>query len=106
MPFVALSGMDEKEVVPGFHGKFVHGDNVTTAFWRVEAGAVLPEHAHPHEQVSAVTSGVLEMTMDGETRQLEAGTVAMIPANVKHSGKALTDCTILDVFYPVREDYR
>ncbi len=106
MPFVELSGIQEKEVVSGFHGKFVHGDNVTTTFWRIEAGAELPEHAHPHEQVSVVTSGKFEMTLEGETRQLEAGTVAVIPSNVKHSGRALTDCTILDVFYPVREDYR
>ena len=106
MPFVDLSGLNEREVVPGFHGKFVHSDNMTTSFWRIEAGATLPEHAHPHEQVSVVTSGKFEMTLNGEKRQLEAGTVAVIPSNVKHSGKALTDCTIMDVFYPVREDYR
>ena len=106
MPFVALSGMDEREVVAGFHGKFVHSENMTTSFWRIEAGSTLPEHAHPHEQVSVVTSGKFEMMLDGETRQLEPGMVAVIPSNVKHSGTALTDCTIMDVFYPVREDYR
>ncbi len=46
------------------------------------------------------------MTLDGEVRQLEAGTVAVIPSNVKHSGLALSDCKITDVFYPVREDYK
>ena len=106
MPFVELSGLNEREVVSGFHGKFVHSDNMTTSFWRIEAGSELPEHAHPHEQVSVVTSGKFEMTLNGEKRQLAAGTVAVIPSNVKHSGKALTDCTIMDVFYPVREDYR
>lgn len=106
MPFVDLSDMSEKEVVPGFHGKFVHGDNMTTAFWRIEKGAEVPEHAHPHEQMSVVTSGKFEMTLDGEMRKLAAGTVVVIPSNVTHSGVALTDCTILDVFYPVREDYR
>ncbi len=106
MAFVELSTINEKEIVPGFHGKFVHGDNVTTVFWRIEAGAELPEHAHPHEQVSVLTSGKFEMTLDGETRQLEEGTVAVIPSNVPHSGVAITDCTIMDVFYPVRDDYR
>lgn len=106
MPFVDLSTLDEREVVDGFHGKFVHSENMTTSFWRIEAGAALPEHAHPHEQVSVVLEGKFEMTLDGEKRQLERGQVAVIPSNVKHSGVALTDCMILDVFYPVREDYR
>ena len=106
MPFVDLSTLEEKEVVSGFHGKFVHSENMTTTFWRIEAGAALPEHAHPNEQVSVVVAGKFEMTLDGETLQLEKGKVAVIPANVKHSGRALTDCEIMDVFYPVREDYR
>ena len=79
---------------------------MTTSFWRIEAGAALPEHAHPNEQVSVVVAGEFEMTLDGERLQLEKGKVAVIPANVKHSGRALTDCEIMDVFYPVREDYR
>ena len=106
MPFVDLSTLSEKEVVSGFHGKFVHSENMTTSFWRIEAGAALPEHAHPNEQVSVVVAGKFEMTLDGETRQLEKGKVAVIPANVKHSGRALTDCEIMDTFYPGREDYK
>ena len=106
MPFVDLSTLSEKEVVSGFHGKFVHSENMTTSFWRIEAGAALPEHAHVNEQVSVVVAGKFEMTLDGETLQLEKGKVAVIPANVKHSGRALTDCEIMDVFYPVRDDYR
>ena len=106
MPFVDLSTLSEKEVVSGFHGKFVHSENMTTSFWRIEAGAALPEHAHPNEQISVVVAGNFEMTLDGETLLLEKGKVALIPANVKHSGRALTDCEIMDVFYPVREDYR
>jgi len=31
--------------------------------------------------------------------------VVLIPSDAKHSGKALTDCTIIDIFNPVREDY-
>ena len=106
MPFVDLSELTEREVVPGFHGKFVHSENMTTSFWRIEAGAELPEHTHPHEQVSVVVEGKFEMTLAGEKLQLENGKVAVIPSNVPHSGKALTNCTIIDVFYPVREEYR
>lgn len=38
------------------------------------------------------------MTLQGETKVLKAGDVAIIPFNEIHSGKALTDCQLLDVF--------
>ena len=106
MSFIALSTLDEREIVSGFYGKFVHGERMTASFWRIKAGAELPEHAHPHEQISAVLSGKFEMTLAGETQILEAGTIAMIPSEVKHSGRAITDCEIMDTFAPVREEYR
>ena len=66
----------------------------------------MPEHNHPHEQVANVLDGRFELTIDGETRVLESGMVAIIPPNAVHSGRAISDCRILDVFYPIREDYR
>ena len=35
-----------------------------------------------------------------------AGDVLVIPGDAKHSGRAHTGCRILDVFSPVREEYR
>jgi quercetin dioxygenase-like cupin family protein len=106
MPFIELSTIEEREVVPGFYGKFATSENMTASFWRIEAGAALPEHTHPHEQISVVVSGQFEMVLDGETRLLEKGKIALIPSNVKHSGLAITDCEIMDVFYPVGEEYK
>ena len=34
------------------------------------------------------------------------GEVAVIPSGAVHSGRALTQCRFLDVFHPVREDYK
>ncbi len=50
--------------------------------------------------------GSFELTVAGETQVLEPGSVAVIPGNAPHSGKALTECRILDVFQPPRDDYR
>ena len=101
-----LTDLAEKEVLPGFRAKFVHSANVTVSYWDVKAGATLPEHAHPHEQISNMLEGEFEMIVDGEQQILKANMVAVISSNVRHSGTALTDCKIIDVFYPVREDYR
>ena len=46
------------------------------------------------------------MTIDGLTERMHAGTVAVVPSNAVHSGRALSRCRFVDVFQPVREDYR
>lgn len=106
MPFIDLDQIEAKEIVPGYRAVFVHSDNMTLAYWTVEAGAGLPEHSHPHEQVTNVIEGTFEFTMERQTKRLEPGAVVVIPSNVVHSGKAITDCRILDAFHPVREDYK
>jgi quercetin dioxygenase-like cupin family protein len=101
-----LSDAPAREVMPGFHGRFVHSERMTLAYWEIDAGAVLQRHAHPHEQVAHVLEGTFEMTVGGVTHRLEVGDVAVVPPDAPHSGSALTRCRIVDVFCPVREDYR
>ena len=37
-----------KEIIPGFKGKFVHGKNMTLAFWKVKKGSkIFLEAANP-----------------------------------------------------------
>ena len=100
-----LEEINPTEKIPGFHGRFVHMENFTLAYWQVKAGSVLPEHSHVNEQSSQVTKGKFELTIDGQTEIYEPGQVATIPANVVHSGKAITDCEITDVFSPARPEY-
>ena len=106
MGFLTLNDLEEREIVPGFRAKFVHSDNMTLAYWEVDKDAALPEHSHPHEQITNVLEGRFELTVDGEPRILEPGMVEVIPGEVPHGGKALTHCRILDVFHPSRDDYR
>jgi len=106
MPFLELSQIDQREMLPGCHARFVHGDNMTVSYWNLDKGAVIPEHAHRHEQVTSLIEGEMELTLDGECKLLPPGSVVAIPSNGKHGVKALTQCYVIDVFYPVREDYR
>jgi len=106
MSFINIEKIKSLELVTGFPARFVHTDNLTMAFFSPKAGAVLPLHSHEHEQISNVLSGEFELTIDGVTRLLKPGVVARIPSHARHSGRAITDCELLDIFHPVREDYR
>jgi quercetin dioxygenase-like cupin family protein len=101
-----LNDMDSRERVPGFHARMVHSEHMTFSIWDVEAEAVLSEHSHPNEQISTVLEGTFELTVGGDTKSLQPGMVVVIPSDVPHSGRALTPCKMLDVFHPVREDFR
>jgi len=106
MVTMCLSDLKEKEVVPGYKAKFIHSDNVSIVYWHIDAGAIMPEHAHPHEQIVNMLEGEFDLIVEGKVNETKPGMIAIIPPNVKHSGKARTDCRILDIFYPVRDDYR
>ena len=106
MPFIQLNSIKEKELLPGFTVRMVHTETMTLAYWDIKAGSILPEHSHHHEQVAAqVIEGEFELTLEGETRVMKPGDLAVVPSNALHSGRAITDCKLLDVFSPVREDY-
>jgi quercetin dioxygenase-like cupin family protein len=104
--FLSTTDMVRKEPMAGFVGRFANGVTMTSVNWTIAAGSELPEHAHPHEQVSHVLDGEFEMTIEGKTQRLGAGMVAFVPPNATHSGRAITECRIIDVFHPVRDDYR
>lgn len=101
-----ISTIEIFDIVPGYHSRLIHTDSMTIAYVDVDEGAALPEHAHVHEQVTNLLEGRFEMVVGGERMLLEAGQAVVIPSNVPHSGKALTHCRILDVFSPVREDFK
>ncbi|WP_423997911.1 cupin domain-containing protein [Maribacter sp. IgM3_T14_3] len=101
-----LSNIPSKEIMPGLHGKLVHSENMSMAFWDVEKGAIVPEHDHMNEQIMHVMEGDFEFTLDGTTKVYSPGDIVIIAAHKKHSGVALTPCKLLDVFSPTREEYR
>jgi len=104
--FVNLDDIDSKMIVEGFLAKFVHSEKMTVAHWNIRAGAKLPKHDHVHEQIAIVIAGEFELTIEGNRQKCRPGSVAVIPANASHEGQAITDCVIIDVFSPPREDYK
>jgi quercetin dioxygenase-like cupin family protein len=102
----SLSTLPIQEIMPGFRGKLIHGDQMSLVFWDVDAGSAVPEHHHKNEQIMHVISGRFEFTVDGVTREYGPGDIVLIPAHIPHSGKAHTACQLMDVFSPAREEYR
>ncbi len=94
------------EISRGFTARFIHTETMTIAFVDVEAGADLPQHAHMNEQVTNLLEGEFEFNLGGEVMLLRPGQSVVIPSNVPHSGRAITFCRLLDMFSPVREDFK
>ncbi|MCE5323963.1 cupin domain-containing protein [bacterium] len=106
MHFCKLSDLELRQMLPGCNARFIHTDNMTVSYWNLDGGAVIPPHKHPHEQVTSLIEGKLEMSVGGECKTIEPGEIVIIPGDVEHSVNALTPCYVIDAFYPARDDYR
>ncbi|HEX8324278.1 MAG TPA: cupin domain-containing protein [Tepidisphaeraceae bacterium] len=70
-----------------------------------EKGWVGAAHAHPHHQLVYVVRGSIAVTVDGQTRTVNAGDSFIVDGGVEHQASALEDSEVLDVFTPIRQDY-
>ncbi len=107
MSFVTLAQLPPRAIFGGaIQGHYAHLDRLTVGEVVLAAGTDVPLHHHPHEQVTYVIAGRFRFTVGDRTTVLEPGMAAVIPADVPHGGTTLTECRVLDVFSPVRADYR
>jgi quercetin dioxygenase-like cupin family protein len=96
-----------KELIPGLTIRSFWGEKMLASVVHLEPNTLLEEHSHPHEQVSMVLSGEIEFTIAGETKTVKAGELCIIPGDVPHYVKTGAGAVkILDVFSPVREDFK
>ncbi|MHB1000370.1 MAG: cupin domain-containing protein [Armatimonadota bacterium] len=106
MTFIDLNTLPVRDILPGCHMRALHSENMTVTHWQLDAGATIPGHSHPHEQITTLIEGEMELTVGDETKLMTPNISAVIPSGTRHSVKALTPCRVIDVFTPVREDYR
>ncbi len=104
MPFVDTSTLNVVEKKPGWHGRHFHSASMTFSHWEFKSGSSIHEHFHPQEEVWEIVDGELEVTIDGVTQIARPGVVAIVPAGVKHSVRALTDGRAIVVDYPLRHE--
>ena len=69
--------------------------------------SVVEEHSHPHEQVGMLLEGKAIFFIGNEERTLQPGDLYRIPGHIRHKVVVLEGpAKALDVFMPIREDYR
>jgi len=101
-----LKDLSPKQLMQGITGHYAHGQNMTFGLVEIAAGTVMPVHQHIHEQITYCLEGQLDMEIDGVSYSLTPGTCQLIPSNVWHGATAITACKLIDVFSPVREEYK
>ena len=72
---------------------------------KLEKGAVIPSHAHPHEQCSTIVSGKVTYTVGDVTKEVQGGDSVMIGPDVPHAIVALEETLVIDTFAPMSEDF-
>ncbi len=101
-----FTSLTPKTLSPGITGYYAHGQLSTLGYIEIKAGSILGLHHHPHEQITFILEGQLDMTIGGTEVSLKKGMYYVIPSNTPHSAVAVTDCLVIDSFSPVREDYK
>jgi quercetin dioxygenase-like cupin family protein len=89
----------------GIGRRMVNGEAMTLAQITLAAGAVVPSHEHPNEQIATVVSGRLRFVVGSEEREVGPGESVLIPGGVPHRVDVLEDSVVLDAFAPRREDW-
>ena len=107
MPIVPNANSTPVEMLPGVIRRTItDGDRMMLCEVRMEAGAVVPLHTHPHEQTGYLVSGRCRFRLGDESRELSPGDCWMVPGGTEHEATALEPSVFVDVFSPPREEYR
>jgi quercetin dioxygenase-like cupin family protein len=105
--FVKLTGLRTLELAPGVTAQPLFGEGAMINLIEFEPGAIVPAHSHPHEQLGLCLSGSQVLVLDGVEHACGPMEGYVIPGGVEHSAYCGPDgATVIDVFQPVREDYR
>ncbi len=101
-------GLDREVVRRGVERAGFRGENVLLVMNWLEPGMEVNPHSHPFEQVAYIVQGHMRFTVGDDVFEAGPGSVIRIPPNVVHCGEPIGEDKVLnlDVFSPIREDYR
>lgn len=100
--------MPKESVRPGVSRVGFRGDDTLMVMNWLDPGMEVNPHSHPFEQLVYIIQGRMRFIIDDEELEIGAGSVVRIPPGVEHCGEPIGDEQVmnLDVFSPIRDDYR
>ncbi len=100
--------MPRTELKPGVARRLVSTERMMLAHVYLDAGAIVPKHAHENEQLTYILEGVLRFWLgedEDEVVDVHAGEVLHIPSGLPHKAEALERTLDVDIFCPPRQDW-
>lgn len=95
------------EMVPGLIRRtLAETDDAQMVEIRAQAGADVPFHNHPAQQITYVISGQIDLTVDGVLYSVMPGDACAIPGGVEHKAYFPVETVSVDAFSPPRAEYR
>jgi quercetin dioxygenase-like cupin family protein len=105
-PFRTWSGVEPYEIFPGVRLQAIGGEQVLLCRVTYEPGKRVERHAHEHtEQVMVIVDGEVTMTVEGDTRTLRAGDVAVVNRGIEHELHSEAGVTFFEALAPVPLDH-
>jgi quercetin dioxygenase-like cupin family protein len=105
--FVSFDDVRAFELAAGVTGRPLFGEGAMLNLIEFEPGATVALHSHEHEQLGIVLQGMQALVVDGIPHELGPMEGYVLPGGVEHSAYCGPEgALVLDVFRPVREDYR
>lgn len=105
--FHNVSDREQLEIFTGVYISTFWGNEMLLSMVNFSPNTLVPLHSHHNEQAGIVMSGEIEFTIGGETRLLKKGEIFIIPGGTEHNCKTGdTTAVVLEIFSPVREDYK
>ncbi len=100
--------LPKETVRPGVKRSGFSGDNVLLVMNWLEPGMETRPHSHPFEQIAYIVQGRMRFVIGDDVFEAGPGSMIRIPPDVEHYGEPIGDEPVmnLDVFSPIRDDYR
>jgi len=105
--FTSLSELHRFTLAEGVSARALFGEGAMLNLVELAPGALIPRHSHPHEQLGVVLRGQLTLVVAGHEHLLGEMDAYTLPGELEHEAQAgAQGALVLDVFQPVREEYR